>query len=140
VRQVRKAALNVANVVTYVAVLSYANTDGRLLPGLTANVRVVTQERPDVLRVPNGALRLRIAGVEPAAKGKGLARVYVLDEAGKPRAVAVRTGISDGSLTELVDDPQAPLGPELAPGTEVLVAVKTPPASAPKPSGMRPGF
>ena len=35
---------------------------------------------------------------------------------------------------------QAPLGPELAPGTEVLVAVKTPPASAPKPSGMRPGF
>jgi HlyD family secretion protein len=140
VRQVRKAALNVANVVTYVAVLSYANTDGRLLPGMTANVRVVTQERPDVLRVPNGALRLRIAGVDPAVKGKGLGRVYVLDAAGKPRALAVRTGISDGSLTELVDDPQAPLGAELAPGTEVLVAVKTPPAAAPKPAGARPNY
>jgi len=140
VRQVRKAALSVANVVTYVAVLSYANADGRLLPGMTANVRVVTQERPQVLRVPNGALRLRIAGVEPAVKSKGLARVYVLDTAGKPRALAVRTGISDGSMTELVDDPQAPLGPALAPGTEVLVAVKTPPAAAPKPAGMRPGF
>jgi len=140
VRQVRKAALNVANVVTYVAVLSYANTDGRLLPGMTANVRVVTQERPQVLRVPNGALRLRIAGVEPPVKGQGLARVHVLDAAGKPRALSVRTGISDGSLTELVDDPQAPLGPDLAPGTEVLVAVKTPPVAAPKPAGARPNF
>ena len=140
VRQVRKAALNVANVVTYVAVLSYANTDGRLLPGMTANVRVVTQERPDVVRVPNGALRLRIAGVDPAVKGKGLGRVYVLDAVGKPRAIAVRTGISDGSLTELVDDPQAPLGADLAAGTEVLVAVKTPPAAAPKPAGARPNF
>ena len=140
VRQVRKAALNVANVVTYVAVLSYANTDGRLLPGMTANVRVVTRERPDVLRVPNGALRLRIAGVDPAVKGKGLGRVYVLDAAGKPRALAVRAGISDGSLTELVDDPQAPLGADLAAGTEVLVAVKTPPAAAPKPAGARPHF
>jgi HlyD family secretion protein len=78
--------------------------------------------------------------VDPAVKGKGLGRVYVLDAAGKPRALAVRTGISDGSLTELVDDPQAPLGAELAAGTEVLVAVKTPPAAAPKPAGARPHF
>ena len=126
--------------VTYVAVLGYDNSDGRLLPGMTANVRVVTQERPGVLRVPNGALRLRIAGVEPSTKGPGLARLYVLDAAGKPRALGVRTGISDGSLTELVDDPQAPLGPELAAGTQVLVAVKTPPAGAPKPAGTRPNF
>lgn len=64
VRQVRKAAQNVASVVTYVAVVGFANNDGRLLPGMTANVRVITDTRDSVLKVPNSALRVRIAGVE----------------------------------------------------------------------------
>lgn len=67
VGQVRKAAQNVANVVTYVAVVAFSNTGGRLLPGMTANVRVVTDQRESVLKVPNASLRVRIAGVEPAA-------------------------------------------------------------------------
>jgi HlyD family secretion protein len=66
ISQVRKAALNVSNVVTYVAVVTFANVDGRLLPGMTANVRVITDVRDNVLKVPNSALRVRIAGVEPA--------------------------------------------------------------------------
>ena len=69
VRQVRKAAQNVANVVTYVAVVGFTNTGGRLLPGMTANVRVVTESREAVLKIPNSALRVRIAGVEPASQG-----------------------------------------------------------------------
>ena len=69
VRQVRKAAQNVANVVTYVAVVGFTNAGGRLLPGMTANVRVVTESRESVLKIPNSALRVRIAGVEPAAAG-----------------------------------------------------------------------
>ena len=67
VSQVRKAAQNVANVVTYVAVVGFSNTGGRLLPGMTANVRVVTDQRDNVLKLPNAALRVRLAGVEPAA-------------------------------------------------------------------------
>lgn len=66
INQVRKAATNVANVVTYVAVVRFSNTDGRLLPGMTANVRVITDTRDQVLKVPNAALRVRITGVEPA--------------------------------------------------------------------------
>ena len=66
VRQVRKAAQNVANVVTYVAVVGFSNAGGRLLPGMTANVRVVTDSRENVLKIPNSALRVRIAGAEPA--------------------------------------------------------------------------
>ena len=69
VRQVRKAAQNVANVVTYVAVVGFTNTGGRLLPGMTANVRVITESRENVLKIPNSSLRVRIAGVEPAATG-----------------------------------------------------------------------
>lgn len=67
IKQVRKAATNVANVVTYVAVVGFANEAGKLLPGMTANVKVVTDVRDNVLKVPNAALRVRIAGVEPAA-------------------------------------------------------------------------
>jgi HlyD family secretion protein len=69
VKQVRKAAQNVSNVVTYVAVIAFNNANGRLLPGMTANVRVVTDSRENVLKIPNAALRVRIAGVEPARSG-----------------------------------------------------------------------
>jgi HlyD family secretion protein len=66
VRQVRKAAQSVANVVTYVAVVGFSNSDGKLLPGMTANVRVVTDMREAVLKIPNAALRVKIVGIEPS--------------------------------------------------------------------------
>lgn len=87
VRQVRKAAQNVANVVTYVAVIGFSNTGGRLLPGMTANVRVVTDTRENVLKVPNAALRVRIAGIEPAAPAASGAA---------PAASATQTGRAGG--------------------------------------------
>jgi HlyD family secretion protein len=69
VKQVRKAAQNVANVVTYVAVVGFTNVGDKLLPGMTANVRLVTDLRENVLKIPNAALRVRVAGVEPAGQG-----------------------------------------------------------------------
>lgn len=66
--QLRKAATNTQNVITYVAIVSFANSEARLLPGMTANVRLVTDTRDSVLKVPNAALRVRLPGVaEPAA-------------------------------------------------------------------------
>lgn len=59
VRQVRKAATVVSNVVTYTVVISAANPDLSLLPGMTANVRIVTAQKDKVLKVPNAALRFR---------------------------------------------------------------------------------
>lgn len=59
VRQVRKAAQTVQNVVTYTVVVSAQNPDLALVPGMTANVRIVTDTRDAVLRVPNAALRFR---------------------------------------------------------------------------------
>ena len=70
VRQVRKAAQNVANVVTYIAVVGFQNSSGRLLPGMTANVRIVTDQRDSVLKVPNAALRVRVPGVEPEKRAE----------------------------------------------------------------------
>ena len=66
VQQIRKAAQNVANVVTYTVVVVFVNLDGVLLPGMTANVRVVTESRSDVLQVANSALRFRPSAEEIA--------------------------------------------------------------------------
>jgi HlyD family secretion protein len=157
IRQVRKAASNVANVVTYVAVVGFSNPQGLLLPGMTANVRIVTEQRADVLKLPNAALRLRIAGVEPGAAvpaasasaprpqegGRSAARgrIYVRDADGKPRALNVRLGVSDGNMTELL--PATDAASALAEGTEVLVGTKSVAAGsmrAPAGAGPRPPF
>ena len=80
--QIRKAAQVVQNVVTYIVVVAVDNPGGRLLPGMTANVKLVVAEKPSVLKVPNAALRFRPPGTDgraaaaptgpsPAAPGQG---------------------------------------------------------------------
>jgi HlyD family secretion protein len=74
VMQVRKAPQTVQNVVTYNVVVSARNPDGRLLPGMTANVRLVVDQKASVLKAPNAALRYRPPGEAaetPAAVGAG---------------------------------------------------------------------
>ncbi len=146
VRQVRKAATNVANVVTYVAVVGFSNEAGKLLPGMTANVRIVTDVRDPVLKVPNSALRLRIPGVEPAERlaerGSGSrGRVHVLGTDGKPVAYTVRLGITDGTSTELLMAADSPLKDVLKDGAEVVTALSgKSSANAQRPSAPRLGF
>ncbi|MGZ9030776.1 MAG: efflux RND transporter periplasmic adaptor subunit [Burkholderiaceae bacterium] len=72
VKSVRKAAQNVQNVVTYIAIISANNERGELLPGMTANVRITTDSRESVLKVANSALRFRPAG-EAATEAKNAA-------------------------------------------------------------------
>jgi HlyD family secretion protein len=62
VMQVRKAPQTVQNVVTYNVVVSARNPDGRLLPGMTANVRLVVDQKESVLKASNAALRYRPPG------------------------------------------------------------------------------
>jgi HlyD family secretion protein len=76
IRQIRKSPTNVQNVVSYTVVISAANPDFALLPGMTANVRVTVDSRPSVLKLPNAALRFRPAGTadaKPAAEASGSA-------------------------------------------------------------------
>jgi len=146
--QIRKAPQVVQNVVTYDVVVSAQNTDQRLLPGMTANVRIVTDRKEDALRVPNAALRFRPAGVEadrtqrpggpgggPGAGGPGAGRgtpgsgrgggpgfpgrVFVIGADSKPDAVQIRLGITDGTNTEVLEGP-------LQDKQEVIVGATTP--------------
>jgi len=69
VAQIRKAALVVQNVVTYTVVVAVSNADGKLLPGMTANVKLVVAEKPSVLKISNAALRFRPPGADPGPTG-----------------------------------------------------------------------
>ena len=66
VRQFRLAANVTQNVVTYNVVIDVDNPDELLKPGLTAQVRIITANRPDALRIPTSALRYRPSDFEIA--------------------------------------------------------------------------
>lgn len=57
VKQVRISPSTADNVVTYPVIISVANPDLKLKPGMTANVSIITDRKTDVLRVPQAALR-----------------------------------------------------------------------------------
>ncbi|MFT4604686.1 MAG: HlyD family secretion protein [Rhodothermales bacterium] len=153
VRQVRLQSSTQDNVVTYTAVVDVDNTDGRLLPGMTATVEFLVESVADVFKVPNAALRFRpteemmadfrermvaerearggtdggaasggaapdgAASAGQAARGSagggwaggGQAGVgggdtgmlWYVDDAGALSAARVRTGLSDGTMTQV---------------------------------------
>ncbi|HEV2554841.1 MAG TPA: efflux RND transporter periplasmic adaptor subunit [Bosea sp. (in: a-proteobacteria)] len=107
VEMVRLGAQTIQNVVTYTGVIRVENADMALLPGMTANLQVVTEDRRDVLRIANAALRFRPAGagaLSPAPATPGAAAVAQGAAAGRgaAQAMALRERIE----TELQPTPE----------------------------------
>lgn len=131
-----------STVVSYAATLSVANPDLKLRPGMTATAEITTMSRPDVLLVPNAALRFTPASPEASASpaGGGIAgalvprrpnrrgnaatkeaggtksgqqTVYVLGDDNKPQPVKVTVGETNGTVTEIT-------GGDLKPGQKVI--------------------
>jgi HlyD family secretion protein len=129
--QVRNAPITVQNVVTYDTVIGVSNSDLKLKPGMTANVSIIIAQKDDVLKIANAALRYRPANATPVPRapggegerprepkaGPGQSRagtgraaterrtertVYVL-RGNKPSPVQIKTGISDGISTEVLE-------------------------------------
>jgi len=138
VSQVRLQPIVQQNVVTYGVIIDVVNVERKLRPGMTANVTIEVVRRDDVLRVPNGALRFRPSAAalsalsepadaggsgdlapaaQPAAGPRATAgpKVWVMQD-GRLKAVAVKTGATDGVHTELVGG--------LDQGAEVVTEVK----------------
>jgi HlyD family secretion protein len=99
VSQVRQSPQTVQNVVTYDVVISVNNSDLTLMPGMTAASRIVVDQRDDVIRVPNQALRYTPGGFAGAAQS-GPAHIWVLRD-GKPVSVPVVVGLDDDSFSEI---------------------------------------
>ncbi len=134
VGKVRLNASMTQNVVTYTVEILTDNSNGRLLPYLTANVQFEIARATGVLLVPNGALRWKPKPEEiaPAFRqtlkdhavqkksgsqvmGRGV--VWVLEEP-YVRPIPVRTKMSDGTMTEVE-------GEGLAEGVKVVTGTLT---------------
>jgi HlyD family secretion protein len=141
VTAIRKAPINVANVISYDAVIGVSNPELKLFPGMTANVKILVNQRVNVLRVPNAALRYHPAAAAPApasAGRRGAAAaeksVWILDKDGKPQSVTVITGETDGTNTEVVSG-------SLKEGDRAITAALAKTASTtPTAIGRGPGF
>ena len=147
--QVRNAPITVQNVVTYDTVIGVSNPDLKLKPGMTANVSIIAARKDNVLQTKNAALRYRPAEAAatemgstanrggsrpPGAMRQGMGgrerttserTVYVLS-GNSPKPVQIKTGISDGVMTEVVEG--------LKEGDRVVIAemaARAQPASTP---------
>ncbi|HEY4282006.1 MAG TPA: efflux RND transporter periplasmic adaptor subunit [Chthoniobacterales bacterium] len=125
--QVRNAPITVQNVVTYDTVIGVNNQDLKLKPGMTANVSIIIAHKDNVLQIKNAALRFRPAdatvtqtkpkasasppprprgspgGGRPSGGGErrgGDRTVYAL-VGNRAKPVQIKTGISDGIVTEV---------------------------------------
>lgn len=122
VSEVRQSPQTIQNVVTYDVVIGAPNKDLSLKPGMTATTRIVVDERADVLRAPDPALRYAQSATSalqgaPAPDLAGGAKIWVLRD-GAPRLVVVTPGLDDDSFTEIVKG-------DLKEGDEVVVGEET---------------
>jgi HlyD family secretion protein len=151
VSQLRKAPQVAQNVVTYTVVVAVANPAGKLLPGMTANVKFVTAHKANVLKVPNTALPYRPSDAafsaadstphstpdgapdkRPGSAGSSVGRVWILGVDRHPVPLSVTLGVTDGIFTEVVQG-------DLEVGQAVLVGAESPVSPAPptSPRGLR---
>jgi len=130
VAQVRMSASTMQNVVTYPVIVLADNPDKKLFPGMTALIICQVAQRTNVLKVANAALRFKPAdkpanGTEIKPKRSGFRgeqkpKLWIKkDENSALIPVPVTLGITDGSVTEIVE-PCA-----LAEGQEIITGIDT---------------
>lgn len=149
VKQVRLESATQDNVVNYTVVVAVDNTSGKLLPGMTARAKFLTKSAKDVLKVANAALRFKPAeavaapaasapvstsarprnarGTGAGARSGGFGTLHYLDANGKLAVARVRTGITDGSTTEV-------RGKDVVAGMNVIAGASNPQQEASAPA------
>ncbi|MBI5237587.1 MAG: efflux RND transporter periplasmic adaptor subunit [Deltaproteobacteria bacterium] len=128
VSEVRNAPIIVQNVVAYDVVVKVENPRLMLKPGMTANVRIITAVRKDVVKLPNAALRFTPPDARKENAGQKGKAVWIVEN-NKPKRLPVTIGISDGSFTEMVSG-DVRQGQELI--AEVLAESKSKAQQAPR--------
>lgn len=130
VRQVRQAPVETQNVVSYLVIIDVDNVQGKLLPGMTANVEIITDVRPNVTRVPTNAMRFRPRVADrpkataaktsssSAKKASTSETVYVVSvDPYQPARKSIRIGLQGEEYTEVTSGIKA--------GDKVLVRTKS---------------
>lgn len=117
IAQVRQAPITVQNVVTYDVVVSVSNPELLLMPGMTANITIVTERRDNVLRVPLRALAFSPRGhrQSPSRDNQSEYSAHVWVENGNQlHRVKITRGLDDGNYV-------AVLSGDLKPGDNVVI-------------------
>jgi HlyD family secretion protein len=110
VTQVRKSPNSTQNVVTYETMITVDNPRQKLFPGMTADVSILVADKKDILKIPNTALRynppenavFEQAAPQKLERSQRLIYSASADNA-KLKPAVVRTGITDGVDTEILD-------------------------------------
>ncbi len=111
VTQVRLASTTTNNVVTYTVIISVDNSEGLVIPGMSANVSIITGEVKDVLCAPNTALKFT-----PATNTKKYEKQGVWIKTGATlKRYDIELGLSDDEKTQIVSS-------EIKEGDSVVVA------------------
>lgn len=100
VTQVRLSPTTESNVVTYTVIIEVENNEGKLMPGMTANVSIITGKKENILTVPNVALKFTVADNTKRYEQKGI----WIDKKGKPVRINIETGVSNDSYTEIISN------------------------------------
>ncbi len=98
VTQVRLASTTTNNVVTYTVIVSVDNTDGFAIPGMSANVSIITGEAKDVLMVENKAFKFSPEDNTQKFENQG---IWILTSNG-PKRIDVEVGLSDDNYTQII--------------------------------------
>ncbi len=96
--QVRLSPTTESNVVTYTVIIEVENNEGKLMPGMTANVSIITDKKENVLTVPNVAFKFTTADNKQKYEHKGI----WIEKKGKPVRIDIETGVSNDSYTEII--------------------------------------
>jgi HlyD family secretion protein len=95
VQQIRRSPEIVQNVVTYTAIISAPNPEMLLLPGMTAQLRIVVSEQAGILKIPSQALRFKPKNAPAEVSGRAL------DQAAAKALATVWIAGSDGRRIRL---------------------------------------
>ncbi|MBQ4646086.1 MAG: efflux RND transporter periplasmic adaptor subunit [Candidatus Gastranaerophilales bacterium] len=110
VTQVRLASTTTNNVVTYTVIISVDNSEGFIIPGMTANVSIKVGEAKDVLCVENRAFKFSMDDTKKYEK-QG---VWVLTSSG-PKRFNVEIGLSDDNKSQIISN-------EIKEGDKIIIS------------------
>lgn len=100
VKEVRIAPTTVSNVVTYTVIVDVDNQEEKMIPGMTANVSIITNKSENVLCVPTEALRFTPTEITGGKKYKDQGLWLLKDN--KPQRITIKTGAKDSERTEII--------------------------------------
>ena len=112
VTQVRLASTTTNNVVTYTVIVSVDNSEGLVIPGMSANVSIITDSVKDVLCIPSQALKFT-----PDKNGQKYEKqgVWIQTKTGLKRC-DITLGVSDDNKTQIISK-------EIKAGDKVVVGI-----------------